>query len=121
MRTRNRFIAQESDQRVCPPIFLTYSVEYTGVTIHVPPVGCVRSLHRCPGSGRTLAPRPPRDVAGSLALVCVRHPTRSEPEFRDQRRRHHVDQWHVAIEGRQEGPWPTEEVVRRIQIGRAHV
>jgi len=26
-----------------------------------------------------------------------------------------VDQWHVAIEGRQEGPWPTEEVVRRIR------
>lgn len=36
-----------------------------------------------------------------------------------------MDQWHVAIDGRQEGPYPTAEVVRRIQAGQiprnAHV
>ena len=36
-----------------------------------------------------------------------------------------MDQWHVAVDGRQEGPWPTEEVVRRIRAGQvprtAHV
>lgn len=36
-----------------------------------------------------------------------------------------MDQWHVAIEGRQEGPYPTDEVVRRIRAGQiprtAHV
>jgi uncharacterized protein (TIGR00266 family) len=36
-----------------------------------------------------------------------------------------VDQWHVAVDGRQEGPYPTEEVVRRIRAGQiprhAHV
>jgi len=28
-----------------------------------------------------------------------------------------MDQWHVAIDGRQEGPYATEEVVRRIRAG----
>ena len=36
-----------------------------------------------------------------------------------------MDQWYVAIDGRQEGPWTAEEVVRRIREGRiprsAHV
>ena len=36
-----------------------------------------------------------------------------------------MDQWHVAVDGRQEGPYPTEEVVRRIRAGQiprnAHV
>lgn len=36
-----------------------------------------------------------------------------------------MDQWHVAIDGRQEGPWTTEEVIRRIRAGQiprtAHV
>jgi uncharacterized protein (TIGR00266 family) len=36
-----------------------------------------------------------------------------------------VEQWHVAIDGKQEGPFPTDEVVRRIRAGQiprsAHV
>ena len=36
-----------------------------------------------------------------------------------------MDQWHVAVDGKQEGPYPTEEVVRRIRAGQiprhAHV
>ena len=36
-----------------------------------------------------------------------------------------MDHWHVAIDGRQEGPWATDEVVRRIRAGQiprtAHV
>jgi uncharacterized protein (TIGR00266 family) len=36
-----------------------------------------------------------------------------------------VDQWYVAVNGKQKGPWSTEEVVRRIQSGQvprsAHV
>ena len=36
-----------------------------------------------------------------------------------------MDQWHVSIDGKQDGPWPAEEVVRRIRAGQiprtAHV